>query len=225
MFSATMPSGVMRLADQFLRNPLKVSIAVSRPAERVTQGVYRLGHDQKLNLMNALLNSDERKDYRVIVFCSRKSAVAALYRKLREKQSSVGRISSELEQEERESVMLKFRNGEIRILVATDVISRGIDIDGIDLVVNFDVPRDPEDYVHRIGRTARAQRSGEAITLIAADEERGFARIEKLIERDLPDGVSKGNYAMPTTNDARSKSAHRRKSFHRKGKPGGSATQ
>lgn len=230
MFSATMPAGVMRLAEQFLRDPVKVSIAVSRPAERVKQGVYRLGHDQKLNLMNALLNSEERKDYRVIVFCSRKSAVAALYRKLRERQSSVGRISSELEQEERESVMLKFRNGEIRVLVATDVISRGIDIDGIDMVVNYDVPRDPEDYVHRIGRTARAQRSGEAITLIAADEERGFARIEKLIgskitELELPAGVSKGNNTILATNDARKKSPHHRKSFHRKGNSGASKAQ
>ena len=126
--------------------------------------------------------------------------------------------------------MLKFRNREIRVLVATDVISRGIDIDGIDMVVNYDVPRDPEDYVHRIGRTARAQRSGEAITLIAADEERGFARIEKLIgskiaELDLPAGVSKGNNTIPVANDGRKKSPHHRKSFHRKGKPGASKAQ
>jgi superfamily II DNA/RNA helicase len=137
------------------------------------------------------------------VFCSRKHAVSALHRKLVQSGVQADRISSDLEQDQREEVMRKFRNKQINVLVATDVISRGIDVDGIDMVVNYDVPRDAEDYVHRIGRTARAQRSGEALTLVSPDDVRGFKRIEKLIEKEidklpLPEFLGPG----PNINDA-----------------------
>jgi superfamily II DNA/RNA helicase len=111
--------------------------------------------------------------------------VSALHRKLVQAGVQADRISSDLEQDQREEVMRRFRNKQINVLVATDVISRGIDVDGIDMVVNFDVPRDAEDYVHRIGRTARAQRSGEALTLVSPEDVRGFRRIEKLIEKSI----------------------------------------
>jgi superfamily II DNA/RNA helicase len=185
MFSATMPAGIAQLAKTFMRDPEQVSIAISKPAEKVKQGVYMVHDSQKLGLMLHILKDESRKEQCIIVFCSRKHAVSALHRKLVQAGVQADRISSDLEQEQREEVMRRFRNKQINVLVATDVISRGIDVDGIDMVVNFDVPRDAEDYVHRIGRTARAQRSGEALTLVSPEDVRGFRRIEKLIEKSI----------------------------------------
>jgi len=185
MFSATMPQGIAQLAKTFMRDPKQVSIAISKPSENVKQAAYIVHDTQKLALMIHILKDEARKDQCIIVFCSRKHAVSALHRKLVQSGVQADRISSDLEQDQREEVMRKFRNKQINVLVATDVISRGIDVDGIDMVVNFDVPRDAEDYVHRIGRTARAQRSGEALTLVSPDDMRGFLRIEKLIEKEI----------------------------------------
>ena len=185
MFSATMPQGIAQLAKTFMRDPEQVSIAISKPAEKVKQSVYMVHDSQKLALMLHILRDESRRDQCIIVFCSRKHAVSALHRKLVQAGVQADRISSDLEQDQREEVMRKFRNKQINVLVATDVISRGIDVDGIDMVVNFDVPRDAEDYVHRIGRTARAQRSGEALTLVSPEDLRGFHRIEKLIEKKI----------------------------------------
>jgi superfamily II DNA/RNA helicase len=181
MFSATMPDGIAHLARTFLTDPVRVSIAISKPAAGVKQGAFVVHDEQKLNLILHLLKDESRKDMSIIVFCSRKQAVSALYQKLKSARLPVGRISSDLEQNEREDVMQQFRTGTIKILVATDVISRGIDIDSLDMVMNYDVPRDAEDYVHRIGRTARAQRKGEAITLISPNDQRSFQKIEQLI--------------------------------------------
>ena len=181
MFSATMPDGIAHLARTFLTDPVRVSIAISKPAAGVKQGAYVVHDDQKLNLILHLLKAEERKGQSIIVFCSRKQAVSALYQKLKQARLSVGRISSDLEQNEREEVMQQFRTGTINVLVATDVISRGIDIDSLDMVMNYDVPRDAEDYVHRIGRTARAQKKGEAITLISPADQNSFQKIEQLI--------------------------------------------
>lgn len=184
LFSATMPHGVLKLAKTLLRNPVTVSIALSKPAEGVTQGAYLVHERQKLPLMVELLK--DKTGQRIIVFCSSKLAVNTLYKQLRAKSLNVGQISSDLEQEDREKVMLAFRNRQTDILVATDVLSRGIDVEGIDLVVNYDVPRDAEDYVHRIGRTARAARKGAALTLVSHTDLVRFKRIEKLIGSEVP---------------------------------------
>jgi superfamily II DNA/RNA helicase len=185
MFSATMPPGIAQLAQTFMKDPVQVRIAVSKPAEGVKQGAYVIFEEQKQPLILHMLRDPERKEQSIIVFCSRKQFVGALYQQLKRAGINVGRISSDLEQEEREEVMQQFRNRNIKVLVATDVISRGIDIDGIDMVVNFDVPRDAEDYVHRVGRTARAQRRGEAVTLISPSDQGAFRKIEQLIEMEV----------------------------------------
>jgi len=179
LFSATMPQGVMKLAKTLLRDPVTVNIALSKPAEGVRQGAYVVHDDQKLPLLQEILK--DRTGQRILVFSSTKQAVTKLYQKLKPKNLTVGMISSDLEQTDREKVMLAFRNRQIDLLVATDVLSRGIDIDGIDLVINYDVPQDAEDYVHRVGRTARAAREGAAITLISPTDQRRFERIEQLI--------------------------------------------
>lgn len=181
MFSATMPSGIAQLARTFLSDPVQINIAISKPAAGVKQGAFIVFEDQKLNLILYILKHQDRRNQCIIVFCSRKQAVTALYQKLKQAGLNVGRISSDLEQNEREEVMQQFRNRNLNVLVATDVISRGIDIDGIDMVMNYDVPRDAEDYVHRIGRTARAQAKGEAITLVSPTDQSSFMKIEKLI--------------------------------------------
>ncbi len=194
LFSATMPQGVMKLARSLMRDPATVNIALSKPAEGVRQGAYVVHDEQKLPLLQEILK--DRTGQRILVFSSTKQAVSKLYQKLRPKNLNVGMISSDLEQTEREKVMLAFRNRQIDLLVATDVLSRGIDIDGIDLVVNYDVPQDAEDYVHRVGRTARAAREGVALTLIGPSDQRRFQRIEELIGSEvekLPVPESIGN--------------------------------
>lgn len=185
LFSATMPEGIARLARAFLNEPVSINIAISKPAEGVKQGAYCVFDDQKLPLVIHLMRDPARKEQNIVIFSSSKQMVSALGQKLRNAGLNAAQISSDLEQDAREKVMMDFRNGKINILVATDVISRGIDIDIIDMVLNFDVPRDAEDYVHRIGRTARAQRKGEAITMIAPGDQQKFRKIEQLIEKEI----------------------------------------
>jgi superfamily II DNA/RNA helicase len=184
MFSATMPDKIRKFAKKILKDPEEVSIAISKPSEKILQIAYLCYDEQKIQLIESLLVG---KDYckSIIIFCSTKKSVSSLVRALRKRDMSVAGISSDLEQSERESALLKFRSLETRIVVATDVISRGIDIKDIHLVINFDVPNDAEDYVHRIGRTARADASGIAITLINQKEMNDFNKIEKLIEADI----------------------------------------
>jgi len=201
MFSATMPSKIRKLAEGILHNPESVSIAISKPAENIIQAAYMVYENQKVALVKSLLKG--KTDYKsVLIFTSRKINVNGLVRELRRMGFSADGMLSDLEQKEREEVMLRFKNRETQILVATDIVSRGIDIDGIDLVMNYDVPRDPEDYVHRIGRTARAQSSGVAITLISDLDQHNFKKIEELIERDiikipLPSDFSEGPLYNP----------------------------
>ncbi len=184
MFSATMPSKIRKLAEGILRNPESVNIAISKPAENIVQAAYMVYENQKVALVKSLLKG--KTDYKsVLIFTSRKINVNGLVRDLRRMGFKADGMLSDLEQKEREEVMLRFKNRETQILVATDIVSRGIDIDNIDLVMNYDVPRDPEDYVHRIGRTARAQNSGVAITLISDLDQHNFKKIEDLIERDI----------------------------------------
>ena len=184
MFSATMASRIRQLAVQILQDPQEVSVAIAKPAEGVTQKVYLAFDEQKVALARHLLaDKDEYKQ--IIVFCSTKKKVEQLYRKLRDRNFACAPISSDYTQEEREQALSDFKNGRNRILVATDVMSRGIDVKGIDLVMNFDVPPDAEDYVHRIGRTARAKTTGMAITLVSPEDMYRFSKIERLIEREL----------------------------------------
>lgn len=184
LFSATMPQGVLKLAKTLLQDPEMVKIAVSKPAENVTQSAFIVSEGHKLALITELLG--DKKGQRIIVFGSTKRSVSALYQKLRAKGLSVGMVSSDIEQEMREQVMLDYRNSKVDILVATDVLSRGIDVDGIDIVINYDVPNDAEDYVHRIGRTARAARKGAAVTLVSPTDMSRFRRIEAFLGKEIP---------------------------------------
>lgn len=184
MFSATMDQGIRKLAKSLLTDPAEISTAISKPADGVLQLVYLAYDGQKIPLINKLLI--DKPDYQsILIFCSTKKAVSDLARSLQKKHKSAAGISSDLEQSQREEVLTAFRSRQTRILVATDVMSRGIDIKDIHLVINFDVPQDAEDYVHRIGRTARADNTGVAITLVNEDDMYKFHQIEELIEASI----------------------------------------
>ena len=183
MFSATMPPKIKTLAKNILNNPVEVSIAMSKPPEKIKQFAFVVYDTQKIPLIIHLLTTKDFK--KVVVFCSSKLSVKQLTRDLKRSKIKVAEIHSDLEQEEREQTLIEFRSGRIEVLVATDLLSRGIDIDDIDLVINFDVPHDGEDYVHRIGRTARAYADGTAYTLVNEKEQRKFFDIEKLIEKEV----------------------------------------
>ncbi|MFM7218198.1 MAG: DEAD/DEAH box helicase [Bacteroidota bacterium] len=184
LFSATMPPKIRDLARKIMHDPAEVNIAISKPAEGVTQTAYVLHEAQKPHLLKKILQ--DRTDPSMLVFASTKQTVKDLEKELRRAGLPVRAIHSDLTQEERENVLLSFRSRQTRILVATDILSRGIDIDNIGLVLNYDVPGDAEDYVHRVGRTARAESTGEAITFIGDKDQRRFGEIEKLIERIIP---------------------------------------
>ncbi len=194
-FSATMPPKIRQLALRLLQDPAQVNIALSKPAVGIKQSAYLVHTPDKLNLLLKILA--EKNIQSGILFAGRKQAVKEIERALKKAGINVGAIHSDLEQNERESVLLKFRNRQIKLLVATDVVSRGIDVVGIEIVINYDVPGDPEDYVHRIGRTARAETTGEAITFIHSEDIRRFRRIEEMIETEidknpLPEGINPG---------------------------------
>ncbi|CAN5228745.1 DEAD/DEAH box helicase [soil metagenome] len=184
MFSATMPPKIREMANKILNEPVQVNLALSKPAEGVLQSAYLVYDTQKLPLIKHLLKDKDLPS--IIVFCSRKNTVREINRELQKSGLKSRAISSDLEQNEREEVLLAFRNRKLQILVATDVLSRGIDIKDINLVINYDVPGDAEDYVHRVGRTARASTTGVAITLINEFDMSRFGDIEKLIERVIP---------------------------------------
>ncbi|MCU0335507.1 MAG: DEAD/DEAH box helicase [Chitinophagaceae bacterium] len=184
LFSATMPPKIRELARKILVDPAEVSIAISKPPEKIKQGAFVVYDEQKIKLVSTLLRTSPFR--LAIVFCSSKDSVKRLTFELKRNHLKVAEIHSDLEQPEREQVLLDYRNEKIRILVATDILSRGIDIDIIDLVINYDVPHDGEDYVHRVGRTARAERVGTALTLVNPRDQRKFAHIEKLLEKEVP---------------------------------------
>jgi superfamily II DNA/RNA helicase len=184
MFSATMAPEIRSLAKQVMHQPEELSLAIAKPAEGVDQLIYMANDEQKIKLLTHILK--ERKDYdSVIIFSSTKSKVGEIARSLSRAGSPAKSISSNLEQDQREEVLRKFKAKRIRILVATDVMSRGIDIKEINLVINFDVPQDAADYVHRVGRTARANTTGEAITLVNEKDIRRVHKIEKLIDQPI----------------------------------------
>ncbi len=183
MFSATMPPEIRKLARKILHDPVEVNIAPSKPAEGVVEAVYYVDANLKIPLIRKLLAGKDLQS--VLVFTATKRMASQLYRELKAIGISARAIHSDLSQPEREEVLRGFRNRKIQLLVATDLLSRGIDIEGIDLVMNFNVPHDPEDYIHRIGRTARAKASGVAITLVDPSEARSFQRIERFLGKPV----------------------------------------
>ncbi|GEP97323.1 DEAD/DEAH box helicase [Chitinophaga cymbidii] len=183
LFSATMPEKMRKLALKILKDPEQVNIAISKPPEKIVQEAFVVHEEQKAPLIKHVLES--RRKQSVIIFCSRKQNVKQLTLLLKKAKFSVEEIHSDLEQEKREQALLDFKNKKLNILVATDILSRGIDIEDIDLVINYDVPNDGEDYIHRIGRTARAATDGTAYTFITPKEQGRFSRIEQLLGHEV----------------------------------------
>lgn len=183
LFSATMPDKMRKLALKILRDPAQINIAISKPPEKIVQEAFVVHEDQKAPLIKHVLET--RRTQSVIIFCTRKQNVKQLTMLLKKARLSVEEIHSDLEQDKREQALLDFKNKKLNILVATDILSRGIDIEDIDLVINYDVPNDGEDYIHRIGRTARAATEGTAWTFITPKEQGRFARIEQLLGHEV----------------------------------------
>ena len=224
MFSATMPDKIQKLASSILRDPVEVRIAVNKPAEKIVQTAYICYETQKLGIIKSLFR--DTKPERVIIFSSKKTKVKEIAAAFKRMKLNVGEMHSDLDQTQRDVVMREFKSGRIDILVATDIVSRGIDIDDIRLVINYDAPHDCEDYVHRIGRTARAGADGCAITFVAVDDQTRFAAIEEFIGREvhkipLPEGLGDAPEYNPKkkSSQGRGKGGHgRRKGSHHGGK-------
>ncbi len=183
MFSATMPPKIKQMAKSILRNPEEITIAIARPPESILQSAYICYEPQKIEILKDLFSKN--RPNKVILFSGKKKKVKEIARTLRKMGLSADAMHSDLDQSERDSVMHEFKNERVDILVATDIVARGIDIDDISLVINFDVPYEVEDYVHRIGRTARAGDSGVAITFVAPDEQYRFSQIESFLQKDI----------------------------------------
>lgn len=195
MFSATMPEKIEELAKTLLKNPVEIKLAVSKPAEKIKQEAYVCYETQKMIIIKDIFKAGDLK--RVIVFSGSKFKVKQLAASLQQIGVNCGAMHSDLEQAERDDVMFKFKSGQYDVLVATDIVARGIDIDDIEMVINYDVPHDTEDYVHRIGRTARANRDGRAITFVSEEDQYWFQQIEKFLEKvvdkmPLPEGCGEG---------------------------------
>ena len=186
MFSATMPANIRKMAKAIMNNPAEVQIAVSRPPESIRQMAVDIFEAQKTAfIVQKFSSSGDQELKKVIVFVGKKQKVKDLTRALRANHIDARAMHSDLEQKERDEVMLDFRNNKVDVLVATDIVSRGIDVDDIPLVINYDVPRDAEDYVHRIGRTARAENKGEALTLVSPEDKHFFNKIERFLQKSI----------------------------------------
>ena len=195
MFSATMPKKIEELAKTLLKNPVEIKLAVSKPAEKIQQTAYVCYETQKMGIIKDIFKAGDLK--RVIIFSGSKQKVKQIAGSLNRMHINCGEMHSDLDQEQRNDVMFKFKSGQLDVLVATDIVSRGIDIDDIAMVINYDVPHDAEDYVHRIGRTARADRDGKAITFVNEDDIYFFQQIETFLEKDvekaqLPEELGEG---------------------------------
>ena len=186
LFSATMPPKIRTLAKSILHQPIEINIAISKPPEKINQLAYLIYEPQKIPLVSFLLKQTNFDN--TLIFCSSKLSVKQLTKELKRLSFKADEIHSDLEQDKRESVLSDFRSGRLPILIATDILSRGIDIDNIELVINFDVPHDGEDYVHRIGRTARAKAKGSAYTLVNLEEQKKLTVIEQLLGYEVPKG-------------------------------------
>lgn len=183
MFSATMPKDIETMAQKLLKNPVEIKLAVSKPAEKINQSAYICYETQKLKIIDDIFKAGDLK--RVIIFSGSKMKVKQINQALQHLKINCGEMHSDLDQAQRDEMMYKFKSGQIDVLVATDIVARGIDIDDIAMVINYDVPHDAEDYVHRIGRTARADRDGVAITFVNEDDMYAFHQIEKFLEREI----------------------------------------
>ncbi len=219
MFSATMPDKIQQLARTLLKDPVEVKIAVSKPAEKIKQSAYVCYDTQKATIIKHLFSTDQLK--RVIIFSGKKDKVKTITRELLKMKINCCQMHSDLTQQERDEVMYQFKTGQKDVLVATDIVARGIDIDDIAMVINYDVPHDAEDYVHRIGRTARADRDGVAITFVSDQDIYLFQRIEKFLEKTveknpLPEGIGEG----PEYKASERKSGNRHHSSRRSGRRG-----
>jgi ATP-dependent RNA helicase RhlE len=217
MFSATMPPRIRQLANQITNEPVQVNIAISKPADAIVQQAYSVYDNQKESLLKHILKNDDFQS--VIIFSATKENVKRLEKTLKIVDRSIKAFHSDLEQSEREEIMREFKARKLHILIGTDILSRGIDVEGISLVVNYDAPGDPEDYIHRIGRTARASRTGVAVTFINQRDQQKFSRIEALLGKEvpkieLPAELGKGPEYDPSVNrEDRGYGSNRRGSF------------
>jgi superfamily II DNA/RNA helicase len=214
MLSATMPKEIRALARKVMHNPKEITLEISKPPENVLQAAYFVSDDQKTSLLKKLIIGKELPS--VLIFSSTKSKVKDLEREMLRMKFNVKAIHSDLDQNERRDVLRLFKNREVQILVATDIVSRGIDIENISLVINYNVPQDAEDYVHRVGRTARAEKTGVALTFVNSRETGSFKRIEQLIGNEikklpLPEGLEKSKADKPGGSVRNNRSFGRRK--------------
>lgn len=184
LFSATMPEEIRRLASNILTDPLQVTLALAKPADGITQQAYICHEGQKPGIIKNIFKNESSD--RVILFASRKTKVKEISLMLKKQGFNVGEMHSDLSQSERDEIMYRYKSHKIEIIVATDILARGIDIDDIRIVINYDVPRDCDDYIHRIGRTARAGTTGRAITFVSEEDQPFFKQIEDFIEQDVP---------------------------------------
>ncbi|MCD6065342.1 MAG: box helicase [Bacteroidetes bacterium] len=224
MFSATMPPKMRLLANEISNNPEQINIAISQPAAGIVQQAYVVYDGQKEKLLTEILKNEDYQS--VIIFSSTKDNVKLLEKSLRMKEPSLKAFHSDLLQSEREEIMRDFKGRRLRILIGTDILSRGIDVEGISLVVNYDAPPDPEDYIHRIGRTARAEKAGVAITFINQRDQQKFARIEALMGREvdklpLPADLGEGPVYDPEANKKAAFGGGGKRPFNKGGKGGG----
>ena len=184
LFSATMPAEIRRLAENILTDPLQITLALAKPAEGITQQAYICHEGQKPGIIKEIFKNESSE--RVILFTSRKSKVREISLMMKKQGFNVGEMHSDLTQSERDEIMFRYKSRKIDMIIATDILARGIDIDDIRIVINYDVPRDCDDYIHRIGRTARAGAKGRAITFVSVEDQEYFKRIEDFIEQDIP---------------------------------------
>ena len=208
LFSATMPGPIRKLANSILRNPEQINLATSQPAEGINQQIYKVHNEQKSKLVTMLLKNGNYTS--TIIFANTKDEVKKLNRELRAAHVKVSAFHSDFEQNEREKILLDFKNRTLPVIIGTDALSRGIDVEGIDLVINYDVPSDPEDYIHRIGRTARAETTGTAITLVNERDNRKLKIIEQLIGREITENVLPEELGEPPVFKERKPSDKRR---------------
>ena len=216
LFSATMPPRIRTLANKILQNPEQIAISISKPAEGILQKAYMLYDSQKVEVLSYLLQLEHYSS--ILIFASTKDSVKKLESLLKRHGIAVRAFHSDLEQQEREHIMREFKGKKISTIIGTDILSRGIDVEGIDLVINYDAPPDPEDYVHRIGRTARAERTGTAITFINEKDQQKFQSIELLIGREIPKEILPLN--LGETPLYRPLERNKKKNFNRKSTPG-----
>jgi ATP-dependent RNA helicase RhlE len=226
LFSATMPGPIRKLANSILRHPEQINLATSQPAEGINQQIYKVHEDQKAKLVTLILKNNSYIS--TIIFANTKDKVKQLNRELRAAHVKASAFHSDFEQNEREKILLDFKNRKLPVIIGTDALSRGIDVEGIDLVINYDVPSDPEDYIHRIGRTARAETTGTAITLVNGRDIRKLKNIEQLIGKTITENTLPPELGEAPAFEERKPLDNRnrnRNKFKKKKKPGSSSPQ